>query len=291
MAPSVLTLDEAPSAAPVHALRKLGIGYMTSSAVNVVVSLGIADRLAQGPRTAVDLAREANANEDALYRVMRMLASEGVFEEIAPRAFAQSPLSEVLRSDSLARQLGPWIADPVSRTPELPEVFNDAITSQRAKGVPALLEAYDFSGIDLLVEVAGGHGKLLTSVLKAYPTMRGVLFDLPFVVEGARPAIRALGLQSRCRAEAGDVFQTVPAGGDAYILNNIIRDWDDDRAVAILRNIRAAMDDGRGKVLLLESVVEPGGESLDRCLHDAGFALTRLVRTASPLSIVEAEAR
>ena len=170
MAPSVLSPAAAPSVAPVAALLKLGVGYMTSSALNVVVSLGIADRLAAGPRTVTELAREAGASEDALYRVLRMLASEGVFEEIAPRAFAQSPLSAVLQTGSPARELVQWIADPfhfkvysealhtvrtgqpageyvtglpvfehIGRTPELSEVFNDAMTALSAMVVPAVL--------------------------------------------------------------------------------------------------------------------------------------------------------
>jgi hypothetical protein len=330
--------------APVDALLKLGLGYMTSSALNVVVSLGIADRLAAGPQPVSELARDVKANEDALYRVLRMLASEGVFEEIAPGAFAHTPLSEPLRSGSPARELVQWIADPfhfkvysealhtvrtgqpageyvtglpvfdyIGRTPELSEVFNDAMTSLSAMVVPAVLEAYDFSGIGLLVDVAGGHGKVLTSVLKAYPTMKGVLFDLPYVVEGARPVIDALGLQARCRAEGGDMFTAVPAGGDAYVMKHIIHDWDDERALALLRNVRAALRDGRGRVILIESVMEPDGRRdvgtvLDyemlmltggrerseaefrALLATAGFTLTRVVKTTSPLSVVEAEA-
>lgn len=345
MAPSVLSPEAAPAVAPVDALLKLGIGYMTSSALNVVVSLGIADRLASGPRTVADLAREARANEDALYRVLRMLASEGVFEEIAPRFFAHTPLSEPLRSGSPARELVQWIADPfhfkvysealhsvrtgqpageyvtglpvfdyIGQAPELSEVFNDAMTALSAMVIPAVLEAYDFSGIDVLVDVAGGHGKVLTSVLKAYPAMKGVLFDLPYIVEGARPAIDALGLQARCRAEGGDMFAAVPAGGDAYIMKHIVHDWDDERALAILRNIRAALGARRGRLILVESVIEPGGrpdlgkfidyemlmltggrerseQDFRQLLAAADFELTRVVRTRAPLSLVEAEPR
>jgi hypothetical protein len=297
--------------APVDALLGLGLGYMTSSALNVVASLGIADRLAAGPRSVADLAREVKANEDALSRVMRMLSSDGVFEEIAPGAFAHTPLSEPLRSGSPARLP---VFDYFGRTPELSEVFNEAMTSLSAMVVPAVLEAYDFSGIGMLVDVAGGHGKVLTSVLKAYPTMKGVLFDLPYVVEGARPVIDALGLQGRCRAEGGDMFAAVPAGGDAYVMKHIVHDWDDERALALLRNVRAALRDGRGRVLLIESVIEPDGQrspvtfadyemlmlagSRERSEADfrallaaAGFELTRVVQTKSPLSVVEAEAR
>ncbi len=343
MAPSVLSPVEAPASAPVDALLKLSLGYMTSSALNVVVSLGIADRLADGPRSVAELARDTAAHEDALYRVLRMLAAEGIFEEIAPRAFALTPLSQPLRSGSPARELIQWIADPfhfkvysealhsvrtgapandyvnglpvfdhIGRTPQLSEVFNNAMTALSAIVVPAVLEAYDFSGIDTLVDVAGGHGKVLTSVLQAYPTMKGVLFDLPYVVEGARANLAAPGLAGRCRAEAGDMFMAVPEG-DAYVMKHIIHDWDDERAAAILRNIRAAMR-RPGRVILIESVIDAGrtadlGKFIDyemlmmtggreRTADDfrqlfagTGFTLTRIVPTRSPLSVVEAEAR
>lgn len=158
-----------------------------------------------------------------------------------------------------------------------------------------------------------GHGRVPTSVLNAYPKMRGVLFDLPYVVEGARPLIAELGLGHRCRAEAGDMFAGVPASGDAYIMKHIIHDWDDAPALAILGNIRQAMHGRRGKVILIESVIDDGnqadlGKFIDyetlqltggrerteeqfRALFaEAGFHLTRIVPTKSPLSIVEAEA-
>lgn len=344
MAPSSLSPSEAPVVAPVDALLKMGLGYMTSSALHAVVELGIADRLAEGPRSADQLALEAGANADALYRVLRMLSAEGIFDEIAPRYFAITPLSQPLRAGSPARDLIHWIADPfhfkvysealhavrtgqpaveyvtglqvfdhIGRTPELSEVFNNAMTAFSAVVIPAVIEAYDFSGIDVLVDVAGGHGRVLTSVLHAYPTMRGVLFDLPYVVEGARPVIAKLGLGHRCRAEAGDMFAAVPASGDAYIMKHIIHDWDDTRALAILGNIRQAMNGRSGKVILIESVIDDrnqrdpgkfidyemlqltGGrertEDQFRALFaEVGFHLTRIVPTKSPLSVVEAEA-
>lgn len=344
MAPSSLSPAEAPVIAPVDALLKMGLGYMTSSALHVVVELGIADRLADGPRSADVLAREAGANADALYRVLRMLSAEGIFEEIAPRHFALTSLSKPLRTGSPARELIHWIADPfhfkvysealravrtgqpaaeyvtglpvfehIGRTPELSEVFNDAMTSLSEIVIPAVIEAYDFSGIDVLVDVAGGHGRVLTSILRAYPKMRGVVFDLPYVVEGARPAIAQLGLGHRCRAEGGDMFAGVPASGDAYIMKHIIHDWDDDRALAILRNIRAAIAERPGKVISIESVIGPGngpdlGKLIDyemlqmtgglerteqqfRALFArAGFRLTRVVKTRAPLAVVEGEA-
>jgi O-methyltransferase domain len=344
MAPSLLSPSEASAIAPVDALVKMGLGYMTSSALHVVVELGIVDRLADGPRSADQLALDAGANADALFRVMRMLSAEGIFEETAPRQFALTPQAQPLRTGGAARDLIHWIADPfhfkvysealhavrtgqpavefvtglpvfdhIGRTPELAEAFNNAMTSFSAVVIPAVIEAYDFTGIDVLVDVAGGHGRVLTSILKAYPKMRGVLFDLPYVVEGARPMIAELGLGHRCRAEAGDMFANVPASGDAYILKHIIHDWDDRRALAILSNIRQAMRGRRGKVILIESVIEAGNQpdmgkfidyemlqltgGLERTedqfrtlFAEAGFALTRIVPTTSPLSVVEAEA-
>lgn len=344
----VETAVQAPQLAPAERLMQMSLGYMTSIALHTAVQLAIAERLADGPRPVTELAREAGANEDALFRLLRLLAGVGVFEETSPRQFGNTELSTLMRADtgSPMRHLVDWIANPFhfevyaqtlssvktgetavdkvtgvpvfehfARTPALSEVFNHAMTSMSSVVIPAVLEAYDFAGIDKLVDVAGGHGRVLTSILMAYPRMSGVLFDLPYVVEGARPEIARLDLGHRCRAEAGDMFAGVPAGGDAYIMKHIIHDWDDERAIAILRNIRTALGDTlRGKVLLLESVIEPGnapdmGKFIDlemllmtggrerteeefRALFAAaGFELTRIIRTNSPLSIVEAEAR
>jgi hypothetical protein len=195
--------------------------------------------------------------------------------------------------------------------PELSKIFNDAMTNLSEMVIRAVLDVYDFAGIGVLVDVAGGHGAVLTQILNAYPRMRGVLFDLEHVVAGAQPRIDAMGLSDRCRTESGDFFTAVPAGGDAYIMKHIIHDWDDERAVRILRNIRTALGGKRGRVILLDSVLEPGNapdfgkiidlemmvmpggrertaEEFRGLFASAGFALTRIVRTESPLSIVEA---
>jgi hypothetical protein len=197
------------------------------------------------------------------------------------------------------------------QNPELSEIFNNAMTAFSESVVPAVLQAYDFSGIDVLVDVGGGHGALLTAILREYPHMRGVLFDVPHVVAGAKPRIETLGLSGRCRTEAGDFFTAIGAAGDAYIFKHIIHDWDDDRALTILRNTRAAMGEKRGRVILLESVLQPGnapdlGKLTDlemlmmvggrertadefAALFDrAGFEMTRVVPTASRLQVIEA---
>jgi SAM-dependent methyltransferase len=332
-----------PVAAAAQRLIQLSTGYMVSTALYVAVRLKIADRLAGGPRSAADLARETQTNEDALYRVLRLLASVGVFEEGQSRTFSQNEVSSLVRSDvpGSMHPMGLWIADPfhlrvyadamhsvatgrpaVEKTvgmpvfeyfptdPALSEIFNDAMTSFSASVIPAALDAYDFSGIDTLVDVAGGHGQVLLSILERYPAMKGVLADLEHVLAGARPRIRERGLEQRCRTEAIDFFKAVPAGGDAYIMKHIIHDWDDDRSVQILQNIRKVMRPG-GRVILLDSVLlpanqpdfgkiidlemllMPGGrerteEEFNALFARAGFTEMRVVPTESPLSVIEA---
>ena len=343
-----MTTSQAPSAeeAATQLLYQIGTGYMASAALQVVLKLDIAGRLASGQKPVTALAQEARVNEDALYRVLRALASLGIFEEPAPRTFAltlagrmlqkgpgsfhdmglfiTSPFHFRVYAEMLhAVQTGQPAADKVVGMPvfeyfaqpqnkELSEIFNNAMTGFSANVAPAALEAYDFSGIETLVDIAGGHGKLLSSILQEYPTMRGVLFDVPHVIAGAGSTLEAAGVKDRCRTTSGDFFQEVPAGGDAYIMKHIIHDWDDERAAVILRNIRRALE-GRpdGKVILLESVLQagdqpdlgklidlemlmmPGGKERSEAefaalFKSAGFTLTRIVPTKSPLSVVEA---
>jgi hypothetical protein len=175
-----------------------------------------------------------------------------------------------------------------------------------------VLEAYDFTGIGVLVDVAGGHGQVLTSVLKQYPAMGGVLFDLAHVIAGAPPLLESSGVADRVTTESGDFFTAVPAGGDAYIMKHIIHDWDDEQALTILRNIRAQLaGKPQGRVILVESVLPadnsphfgklidlemmamPGGrertEAEFRSLFErAGFSRMRVVPTQAPLWVVEA---
>lgn len=331
----------APRPAPeaLEHVFRLMTGHIISGALQVAARLDIARRLGTGPQTAASLAQACGVNEDALYRVLRALAGVGVFREDPARTFSLTPAGEILGSPGI-HALTLWITSPVNlhvhaelmhsietgapavekvfgvsafeyfeKNPEISAIFNDAMTGVSATVVPAVIEAYDFSGIHVLVDVAGGHGGILTAVLEANPAMRGVLFDLEHVIAGARGRIASLGLSDRCSTMAGDFFKSVPGGGDAYIMKNIIHDWDDDRAVQILRNIAAVLPAG-GRVLLVESVISPGnepspGKIMDlemlamaggrerteeefRALFDrAGFDLTRIIPTKSPLSVIE----
>jgi hypothetical protein len=332
-----------PEAAAAQQLMQLSTGYIMSTALHAAVRLKVADLIGDGLTPVQALARETRANEDALYRVMRLLASVGVFEERAPREFANTTASSMLRSDvpGSMHPMALWMADPTHlrvyadaihsvmtgqpavektfgvpvfeyfpRNPEVSEIFNDAMTAFSAMVIPAVLETYEFSGIGTLVDVAGGHGAVLTAILQKYPAMQGVLFDLEHVIAGAGPRIAQLGLADRCRTVTGNFFEAVPEGGDAYVMKHIIHDWDDERALLILRNIRKAMNRG-GRVILIESVVLPGNQpdfakiiDLEMLLMPggrerteaefralfaaAGLEMTRIVPNRSPLSLVEA---
>lgn len=315
-------------------------GHIVASAVNIAARLGLSDRLAAGPRSADALARETGVSADALYRLMRALASLGVFEEQDTRAFALTPVGAAL-CDGPIKAMALWIAgefnfrvyanamhsvktgesavpittgldgpfEAFAKDPELSRVFNNAMTGFSSFVVPAVLEAYDFSGIDTLVDVAGGHGGLLTAIVKKYPSMKGIVTDLDHVVAGAKPMIESQGLADRVTTVAGDFFKEIPRGGDAYIMKHIIHDWYDDKASVILSNIRKVLPTD-GRVILVEAVIPPAGqpgmsavmdlemlvmpggkertEQEFRDLFDrSGFTLTRIVPTQSPVSVLE----
>ena len=338
-------LELSPEAAAAQLLNQVATGYMVSAALQVALKLQIADRLVAGPRPVSDLARDAGVREDGLYRVLRALASVGIFEEQAaartfalnlparmlcqgPRSmydmglFITSPLhfrvyAELMHSvttgqPAVEKVTGMPVFEFFPKNPQYSELFNNAMTAFSAVVIPAVLEAYDFTGIETLVDVAGGHGQVLTSILQRYPAMRGVLFDLDHVIGGAAPLLQASGVADRVRTESGDFFKAVPAGGDAYVMKHIIHDWDDAEALLILCNIRAQLEGTpNGRVILIESVLPadnapnfgklidlemmamPGGrertEAEFRSLFErAGFSRMRVVPTQAPLWVVEA---
>jgi hypothetical protein len=329
---------------PAELLLQMALGFMATAALNTVIRLGIADQLKNGPRSTADLAAASGVKVDPLYRVLRALSSSGIFTETSPRLFALTPAAELLctgRADSL-RQMALWLSDRVhfetspemmhslktgetvvekvhgvscfdyfAKNKETGEIFNDAMTEFSAVVLPAALEAYDFSWLNgkTLVDVAGGHGKLLTAILEKYPAIRGKLFDLEHVVKGAARRIDLLGLAERCATCHGDFFQAVP-GGDAYVMKHIIHDWDDLKATTILNNIHKASPAGV-RVILLESVIAPGNaphlgkwidlemlllpggrerseEEFRSLFAGAGFRVTRFVPTKSPMMVIEA---
>ena len=331
---------QAPS--PADLLMQLATGYMASACLCVAVQLRIADRIAAGHQAVAGLASDAGADEAALYRILRALASVSIFTEVSARTFANTPASELLREgtpDSILPMVK-WMSDAFhlrvfaellhsvrsggtaikkvtgSESFEYFEqdkiegaVFHTAMSGLSKMLIPAVLEAYDFGGLGTLADVAGGQGVTLTSILKKHPDLQGILFDRPEVVSQARERIESLGLSSRCRTVGGDFFESVPVA-DNYVMKHIIHDWDDARAVQILKNCVSAMR-GQGKVILIESVIAPGnaphfGKWIDiemlamaggrersevdfaELFSQAGLRLSRVVPTKSPISVVEA---
>ncbi|MDA2931195.1 acetylserotonin O-methyltransferase, partial [Acidobacteria bacterium AH-259-O06] len=278
---------------PQELLLKMLTGKWVSQAISVAASLGVADCLAEGPVAAEKIAEQTKANPDALYRLLRALASVGVFTETSDRAFANTALSKLLRDGvqgsqrGMARFIGmestwdPWGRlehsvrtgdaafkhfygmnpfDYFGEHPDQGAIFNDAMTGFSAFTARAVAEAYDFLGIGTLVDIGGGHGALLAAILEANPDLRGILFDLPEVIEGAEEQLGGNPSGERIEIRAGSFFDGVPGGGGAYIMKHIIHDWDDERSVQILSNCRKALAAG-GKVLVVDHVVVDGPEA------------------------------
>lgn len=326
---------------PLAVLEMIMAGWV-AQALQTAAELGIADALADHPLTLDELARRVEADPDSLKRLMRALISRGIFRERRGR-YELTALADPLRSDAQYSMRG-WarfVGSPQHREhwsqlaesvktgtaavprlrgkeafeylagePELAAVFNDAMTCLSALTALAVVAGYSFDSYSTIVDVGGGHGVLLAGVLAATPGAQGVLYDLPDVVEGAPALLAQRGVADRVRVEGGSFFDSVPSGGDAYLLKNVIHDWADEQAVTILRNVRVAAGSGATLLLVeavvpdhnrdfvghwvdLEMLVQAGGRERDteqwrNLLRQAGFRLNRVVPTASPLSVIEA---
>lgn len=315
-------------------LMRMLLGRFVSQAIGTAAKLGLADHLADGARSADDLAAATGANGAAVYRLLRALASVGIFTESEHGVFTNTPLSEALRDrPGSARPLAlffnnevhlrawtaidhsvktgesgfehalgqaPW--SYLSSHPETAVVFNNAMTALSSQFAPLVVDAYDFSDLSTLVDLGGGHGLLLNSILQKNPSLKGILFDVPHVIASA-PAIE------RCEAISGDFLKEVPAG-DAYVMKHIIHDWGDTDAVKIFETIHRTARRGT-KLLLVESVIAPGnapdlGKIIDlemlvfthggrerteteyrALLKAGGFTLQRVIATKGPVSVIE----
>jgi len=318
-------------------------GFQLSQAIHVAATLKIADLLADGPRGSDDLAVKTETDAGALYRLLRTLAAAGVFREESEKRFSLTPLGEGLRSDAPA-PVAPWAAligranywqawgdllhsvktgqnafrhvhgervwDYRKRHPEEGRMFNAAMTGLSRQVSDAVIGAYDFGSFGMVVDVGGGCGALLASILSKNPQPRGILFDQPHIVADAATVLREAGVAERCEIRSGNFFEKVPEDGDAYLLKAILHDWNDEDALKILRVCRAAIPSS-GKLILVEQVLAPPNEGLAGKLSDlnmlvvpdgrertaeefyrlldlAGFRLTSQTQTASAVSIIEA---
>ena len=292
-------MNEHEQVTPSAQLMQMIFGFTVARAISVAAEFRVADYLKGGPKTADELGQLTGAHPRSLYRLLRALAGAAVFREDNAGRFSLTELGDLLRSDhpQSLRGFVELIADKVNfetwadlsysvktgspafphrynapffewleHNPEEARLFHNAMTSLSAGAVAAVVEAYDFSGISKLVDVGGGHGLLIASILAKYPSMRGVVYDDPKVVEGAKEVLLAHGVSERGATIGGDFFASVPSGGDAYILKHIIHDWSDDECVTILNHCHSAMPVG-GKLLIVEMVIpEPNVPSIGKLL-------------------------
>lgn len=332
-----------PEPPPQAVIMQIASGGMLTQAVGVAANLRIADLIGDEEKHVDDLAAATGSHPRSLFRVLRSLASHGVFRETSPRTFVNTPASATMRSDAPGSMLNTaifmaapwhysvWANMPYSvetgrnawekthgsgpfewmmQHPEESEIFNQCMTELSTGAAQPIVEAYDFSAIETLADIAGGHGYLLSQILKVNPQMRGVLFDQQHVVAGAAGLLEREGVGDRVEIVSGDFFEEVPVA-DAYIMKHIIHDWDDELSKRILSTIHRAIPE-HGKLLVVEMVVpdgnvpheskildlemltSPGGierteEEYRELYKAAGFRLTRTVPTRSPFSVIEGE--
>jgi hypothetical protein len=322
-------------------LNQLICGYWHSQCIYVAAKLGIADLLAAGPVSVDELATKTGTDRPSLFRLLRALASLGVFAEDAGGRFRLTPAAEPLRRDvpgsqwAMAVMMGEehyrsWgellysvrtgkiafdkiFGQPVfeflSEHPEQAALFDQAMVGVHGRETAAMVDAYDFPQFSSLADVGGGNGSTLCGILKRQAKLHGTLFDLPGVIERAAATVNAAGLADRVHLVAGSFFESVPGGVDAYLLRHIIHDWDDEKAILILSNVRRAIRED-GRLLVVESVIPPGNEPFFGKLLDvtmlvipggkerteseyrdlyarAGFRLTSVVPTTTEVSVIE----
>jgi SAM-dependent methyltransferase len=334
----------APSGIPPHVqLIQMGVAIWQARAVYAAAELGIADLLAEGPREIEEIACKTGTHVQSLSRLMRALASCGIVEAIRPGLFATTTLGAALRDSApgaaratILTIAGSWqwkawdqflhalrtgqsgvraafgkdLFEFLSDEPVHSARFNDAMVGMHGAVAPAVVAAYDFSRFHSIVDVGGGKGALLTEILKAHPDMTGVLFDLPETEKHARDYILETGLGERCAFQAGDFFDRLPPGHDAYVLAHVLHDWVDNDAIAILRKCREALPAG-GRLLIVEAVLPDGntphhGKLMDllmltvtggversqsefgQILMKSGFTLARVYPTTTHQSVIEA---
>jgi hypothetical protein len=331
--------DGSPTLPLMHMIN----GFMLSQVVHVAAKFGVADHLADGPKTSQALAQELAVDPEALYRLLRACASFGLLSEGEARTFALPPLGDLLRSNATGslRDYALAIVGPGSRLPY--GALEQAIRSGRPQATQVLgMDLWDYyaqqeeegthfartmgylaataardvvahcdvSQAKKIVAVGGSHGMLLTALLQAAPIAEGVLFDLPHVIEQARAVVGSLGLHDRVALISGDFFQDVPAGGDLYLLKQILHDWDDARCLVLLQNIHRAARP-QSKLLVIEMVVpdkpepslvplvdlamlvlfggrERSGREFASLLGGAGYQIERIIPTTSLFSVIEA---
>ena len=274
---------------PPAQLMKFIVGKWISKPIYVAAELGLADLLTEGSRSIAELAQASGSHAPTLYRMMRALASVGIFLETEDQHFELTPMAECLKTGAMRcmalmfnsewndqaweyflysvktgetpfeKAHGMPVSEWLAMHPEAAEVFNQANAVKAASSHRAIVDVYDFSGLNTVIDVGGGIGALMVEILTANPLMKGIVVDAPSVIHEARKFIQARGIEDRCQTVAGDFFQNVPAGSDAYILSNILHDWPDRQCRTILAHCRQAMKT-ESRLLVVEMIIPPGNE-------------------------------
>ncbi len=330
---------------PRQKILQMSMGFMISQCIYVAAKLGIADLLKDGPKHCHDLAAATDTDSDSLYRLLRTLAGVGVFLETKPGCFQLTPLASCLQSQSAdtvrdfiiirgeqqypcwgnlmySLQTGQNVFEHTygmdryqyaKQNPGIAEVDVPTLTKLSAGDDAAVVAAYDFSTLEKLVDIGGGQGSLLAAILRRHPTLKGVLFEQPYVIEPARRLLKKEGVMDRCELVSGDFFESVPPGADIYLLKHVLHNWDDQKAIKILQNCHRAMAHrtraGKGRLLVIERLILPGNDfSMSKftdlnmlVMHSgrerteaefgelfkiAGFKLTKIVPTEAKACII-----
>lgn len=349
-APSPLPLATAPFSDDRHPHEQVLLmlaGKWVAGVIHVVARLGVADLLVKGPRTADDLARETGTHGRTLYRFLRAAAAVGVFAERSDGRFELTPAARCLRSDvpgslrglacfygettvwnqfgqvmdtvRTGEPVGPklrggktWFEYLEQDAPEFAQVFHGAMTALNAERAPRIAESFDFSRFPVVADIGGGEGRLISEILRRYPSVRGILYDIPTAIKDARKLLQKQGVADRVQCVEGSFFESIPLRADAYVLKAVMHDWNDTECESILRRIgRSIGDNTDARVLIIDSVVpelnewhysklmdiamlvgdggaERTADEWRRLLEVSGFELDKITPTAPPHAIVEA---
>lgn len=325
-------------------LIQMGTAYWVSKILFATAKLGLADQLTAEPKSAAEIAGSLGVHAPSLHRLMRTLASLGILSEQSNSRFSLTPLGQALKTgapgsarSTLLSFCSPWFSrgfdnimhslttgksgfehahgkpvfDYIGEFPEEAALLSEAMNGFHGEEPPQVAAAYDFSPFKTIIDIGGATGNMLSAILARHAEPRGILFDMPHVVKDAPEFLKSRNMTDRIKIESGNFFQSVPVGGDAYLLSHIIHDWSEEQCLAILGNVRKAMKpDGRllivemvlpegdaphpGKILDIVMLVMPGGQERTQAeyatlMAKAGFKLTRIVPTKSAVSVVEAK--